>query len=142
MPTDIGPQGEQLTETIRIAIPSAAPGGLDAEMSSHFGHADNFTLIEIAGKDIVSTAVLPNIPHTQGGCMAPVNLLKENGVDTIIVGGLGARPLMGFRQVGIRVMAGASGTVGNTIKAYMEGRLRQAGEDVVCGHSKTGNCSH
>ncbi len=131
-----------MKETLRIAIPSSAPGGLDAEMSSHFGHADNFTLIEIAGKDIVSTAVLPNVPHTQGGCMAPVNLLKENSVNTIIVGGLGARPLMGCQQAGICVMTGASGTVGDIVKAYLEGRLRQAVDDIVCGHSKTGNCNH
>ena len=131
-----------MADTLRIAIPSTAPGGPKAEMSSHFGHADTFTLVEIAGKDIVSTAVIPNPPHTQGGCMAPVNLLKKNGVHIIIVGGLGARPLIGFRQVGIRVMAGANGTVEKVIAAYLEGRLRPAGEDVVCDHSKTENCNH
>lgn len=131
-----------MAKTDVIAVPSEAPGGLKAALSNHFGHAETFTLVEIAGKDIVSTSVISNPPHTQGGCMAPVHLLKENGVDAIIVGGLGARPLMGFAQVGIRVMTGASGPVEKVVAAYLAGELRQAGDDVVCGHSKTGGCTH
>ena len=30
-----------------VAVPSNAPGGLDAEMSGHFGHCDVFTLITL-----------------------------------------------------------------------------------------------
>ena len=125
-----------------MAIPSMAPGGLGSEMSAHFGHADNFTLVDVEGGKIEGTSVLPNPPHTQGGCMAPVSLLKENGVDAIIVGGLGARPLLGFRQVGIRVMAGAAGSVESVVKSYLAGKLAAAGEDVVCGHSTAGECHH
>ena len=131
-----------MTGKIRIAVPSIAPGGLESEMSSHFGHADTFTLIDIDGNKILKTTVIANPPHTQGGCMAPVHLLKENGVSTIIVGGLGARPLMGFKQVGIKVLSGASGTVGSIVDAYIAGQLKAAGEDVVCNHSKTDSCNH
>ena len=35
--------------------------------------------------------------------MTPVNLLKDNGVDVLIAGGMGMRPLSGFQQVGIDV---------------------------------------
>ncbi|MBA3046250.1 MAG: NifB/NifX family molybdenum-iron cluster-binding protein [Candidatus Thermoplasmatota archaeon] len=131
-----------MTENIIIAIPSMAPGGMEAEMSAHFGHADTFTLVEITGKDIVSTAVISNPPHIQGGCMAPVHMLKENRVDAIIVGGLGAKPLMGFRQNGIRVLAGASGSVGSAVNEYLAGNLKLAGDDIICGHTKTDECHH
>ena len=50
--------------------------------------------------------VLQNAPHTEGGCMAPVLVLAEHNVDAIVVQGIGGRPLMGFNQVGITVLAG------------------------------------
>ena len=131
-----------MAEIIRIAIPCMAPGGLKSEMSGHFGHADNFTIVNLEGHKIASAEVIDNPPHTQGGCMAPVQMLKNCGVNSIIVGGLGARPLMGFRQAGIRVIAGAAGTVESVLNAYIEGKLATAGEDVVCNHSKEGNCNH
>jgi predicted Fe-Mo cluster-binding NifX family protein len=35
--------------------------------------------------------------------MVPVNLLAQHKVNALVVGGIGMRPLMGFRQVGINV---------------------------------------
>lgn len=119
-----------------------APGGLGSEMSAHFGHADMFTLVDISAGKIAGTTLLGNPPHTQGGCMAPVMLLKESGVNAVIVGGLGARPMMGFQQAGIRVIAGAEGSVESVVKAYLAGKLAVAGDDIICGHSKTGECHH
>ena len=126
----------------KLAIPSMAPGGLKSEMSAHFGHADMFTLVDISSGNITGTKTIDNPPHTQGGCMAPVQILKDHGVNSIIVGGLGARPMMGFQQAGIRVIAGAAGSVESVVKAYLEGKLAAAGDDVICGHSKTGECHH
>jgi predicted Fe-Mo cluster-binding NifX family protein len=111
-------------------------------MSDHFGHAKCFTIVDIDEGRVSGTEVMQNPPHASGGCMAPVNLLKGKGVSAIIVGGMGARPLMGFRQVGIQVVAGASGKVGDIVDAYLAGKLRPAGEEIICGHSKDGGCSH
>lgn len=71
-----------------------------------------------------------------GGCMGVVNILKQNNVDAILVGGIGMRPMMGFQQVGIKVYAGADGTVEFIVNEFIEGRLRQAGDEVICGHSR------
>ena len=35
--------------------------------------------------------------------MVPVNLLAQHKVNALIVGGIGMRPLMGFKQAGIDV---------------------------------------
>ncbi|MBW2458690.1 MAG: dinitrogenase iron-molybdenum cofactor biosynthesis protein, partial [Deltaproteobacteria bacterium] len=52
-----------------IAVPSEAPGGLDAEVSAHFGHCAAFTLITVADGKIGEVSTLDNAPHEQGGCM-------------------------------------------------------------------------
>ena len=53
--------------------------------------------------EIKEVSTLKNDGHVQGGCMVPVNLLASHNVKALIVGGIGMRPLMGFKQVGINV---------------------------------------
>ena len=86
-----------------IAVPSTQPGGLEAPLGAHFGHCDLYTLISIDDGQIAQVDVIPNVPHQQGGCMAPVQYLADKGAKILIAGGMGMRPLMGFSQVGITV---------------------------------------
>lgn len=117
-----------------VAVPSMHPGGLDAARSGHFGHCDVFTLIRVEQGEIRDVSVVHNPPHQQGGCQAPVNLLHQSGADALIVGGIGMRPLMGFRQAGIDVYYGPEGeTVGAVIDDLIQGRLRMIQEHEVCG---------
>lgn len=118
----------------RVAIPSSLPGGLDSELGAHFGHCDLYTVVELAEGEVKDVRVLPNVPHQQGGCMAPVQHLASNGVQVLIAGGMGMRPLMGFNQVGIQVyFGGDSRTVGQAVSALAEGRLPQFTQEFTCG---------
>ena len=90
-------------DKVRIAIPSEGEGGLDGIRAGHFGHCDVFTFIDLENGTIKEVSTIPNREHVQGGCMVPVNLLAEHNVNILVVGGIGMRPLMGFRQVGIDV---------------------------------------
>jgi predicted Fe-Mo cluster-binding NifX family protein len=127
-------QSEQKTQTIRVAVPSASPGGLDARRAEHFGRAECFTVVDLADREIVAVEVIANPPHVDGGCMAPVLLLAENGVDALVVGGIGGRPLAGFRQVGIRVHAGQGDNVETVAHAFAEGMLPPLGPEHACRH--------
>lgn len=117
-----------------VAIPSMQPGGLDALRAGHFGHCEFFTLVRVENGQVQNVSVVPNPPHVQGGCQAPVNLLHKSGADAIIVGGIGMRPLMGFRQVGIDVYFGPEGeTVGKVVDHFVEGKLELIANKQVCG---------
>lgn len=117
-----------------VAIPSAHPGGLDAELGAHFGHCDLYTLVTLKEGRIEDVKTIPNVPHQQGGCMAPVQHLAQNGAKTLIAGGMGMRPLMGFAQVGIDVYYGGDRrTVGQAVAALAEGKLPQFGQEHTCG---------
>jgi len=121
--------------TTIVAIPSSHPGGLEAAVGAHFGHCDLYTLVRIAPDgSIEDVATLPNVPHQQGGCMAPVNHLAQNGVQILIAGGMGMRPLMGFNQVGITVLYGGSAqTVGEAVQGLLNGRLQRFTSEFTCG---------
>jgi predicted Fe-Mo cluster-binding NifX family protein len=121
-------------ENGRIAIPSMGSGGLDGQRSGHFGHCDVFTLVDVTGGEIKNVSTIPNQSHVQGGCMVPVNLLAENKVNALIVGGIGMRPLMGFRQAGIDVYHEASRhEIRPVVTDLIAGKLSQIGDDQVCG---------
>ena len=88
---------------IVLAVPSNGEGGLDAERSGHFGRCDCFTVVEIQDGAITGTRIVANPPHEEGGCLRPVNLLAGEGVNALVVAGIGGRPLAGFNDAGITV---------------------------------------
>ncbi len=113
-------------EKQRIAVPSKAPGGLAGERSEHFGHCELFTLVDIENGAITGVDTVANVAHDAGGCMAPVGMLKEQGVDAVVVAGMGARPLQGFGSVGISVYFGAKqafARVEDAVRAMLENKL-------------------
>jgi predicted Fe-Mo cluster-binding NifX family protein len=117
-----------------VAVPSMQPGGLDSPRSGHFGHCDVFTLVHTEDGEVRDVTIVHNAPHVQGGCQAPVNLLHTSGADAIIVGGIGMRPLMGFRQMGIEVYYGPEGeTVRTVVDDFLKGSLQMIGDHQVCG---------
>ena len=121
-------------ETKLVAIPSTHPGGLEAPLGAHFGHCDLYTLVKIADGKVQEVATLPNVPHQQGGCMAPVNHLAQHGVQVLIAGGMGMRPLMGFNQVGIEVLFGnGAQTVGEAVEALLNSGLPRFTTEFTCG---------
>ena len=118
----------------RIAVPSMEVGGIDGQRSGHFGHCDAFTLVDVEDGEIKEVTSVPNQSHVQGGCMVPVNLLAEHRVNALIVGGIGMRPLMGFRQVGIDVYYDATRPeIKPVVEDLIAGKLPLIGEDQVCG---------
>ena len=125
---------EESIATTRVAIPSEAPGGLEARRSGHFGRCECFTMVDVIDGEIGEVQVLMNAPHVEGGCMAPVLALAEQNVDAIVVDGIGGRPLMGFNQVGIAVHAGVGGDVQTTVQAFIQGGLPVLGLEGACQH--------
>ncbi len=120
----------------RIAVPSNGNGGLQGTRAGHFGHCDVFTLIDVENEKIKKISILNNDGHVQGGCMVPVNLLSNNNVNTLIVGGIGMRPLMGFRQVGIDVYHDSrQSLIKPVVEDLIAGRLQMSQDDQVCGGS-------
>ena len=124
-----------------IAVPSCAPGGIDAQIGDHFGQCDLFTLVEIDDGKVTKVDALPGVSHQHGGCMVPVDLLSNRGVTILIAGGMGMRPLMGFNQVGIDVyQKGGAARVGQAIDAFLSGSLARFSPESSCGSHDEGGC--
>ncbi len=118
----------------KLAVPSDGEGGLDGQRAGHFGHCDVFTLIDIEDGKIKEVNLLANKEHLQGGCMVPVQLLANAGVNRLVVGGIGMRPLMGFKEVGIDVYYdGERRDIRPVVEDMAADKLPQITENQVCG---------
>ena len=126
-------------ENYRIAIPSNGEGGLDGTRAGHFGHCDVFTFVDVEGGNIKKISTIANQEHVQGGCMVPVNLLSEYNVNMLVVGGIGMRPLTGFRQAGIDVYYDAERVdIKPVVEDLIAGKLVLIGDNEVCGGGPAG----
>ena len=93
-----------------------------------------FTFVDVENGEIKEVTTLSNLEHAQGGCMVPVNLLADNRVNALVVGGIGMRPLMGFRQVGIDVFHDDQRTdIEPVVMDLIAGKLAEITNDQVCG---------
>lgn len=124
-----------MSETMRLAVPTMGEAGLESQRAGHFGHCDCFTVVEIADGEIAGASTVANPPHEEGGCLRPVGLLADAGVDSIVAAGMGMRPLMGFNQAGITVFfENQTPIVGDVAKLVAAGSVPVMSADNACNH--------
>ncbi len=111
---------------MRIAIPLA-----DGRLCLHFGHCQNFAVIDVdENKQITGKSELPPPPHQPG--VLP-RWLADQGVEVVIAGGMGRRALDIFAQNGVQVVFGAPPeTPEKLVTDYLEGALQLG--DNACDH--------
>jgi len=115
------------TATMKIAIPVA-----DGRLCMHFGHCEQFALVEVdeTGKTVIATHYLTPPPHEPG--VLP-RWLHEQGANVIVAGGMGQRAQGLFAQNGIKVVVGAQGGTPEEIAtSYLRNTL-EVGQN-VCDH--------
>lgn len=122
-----------MSDAILVAVPSEAPGGLEASPSAHFGHCAAYTVAKIQDGAISDVRVIANPGHEHGGCVQPVKELAKDGVTALLAGGMGQKPLEAMREVGIKVYhcAGLL-TVQAALEAFAAGKLNEFGPDLLC----------
>ena len=110
---------------MKFAIPLA-----EGKLTAHFGHCQEFALVEVEANQIKSKETLVPPPHEPG--VLP-KWLHELGTNVIIAGGMGARALELFAQNNIKVIVGASAlTPEELVQQYLDNSLQTGGN--VCDH--------
>jgi len=120
------PNSKQMEESrMKVAIPLA-----NGKLAMHFGHCEQFAIIEVDGTEIKSTETLIPPQHEPG--VLP-KWLNEKGANVIISGGMGQRAQNLFTQSGIKVVVGASAdTPESIVRSFIDGNLQTG--DNICDH--------
>jgi len=127
-PVSMGQEKErdvQSLDRILFAVPVA--GG---KLSAHFGHCEQFALIETENGKIKGKSMHVPPPHEPG---ALPRWLHEKGADVIIAGGMGTRAQQLFNENGIKVVIGApADSPESLVHQYLSNNL-VTGEN-ICDH--------
>lgn len=107
---------------IKIAV--ASDNGIVTE---HFGHCQEFVIIDVKNNDIIDSNTIANPGHRPG--FLP-NFLNDMGVNVIISGGMGGGAIDIFNEKNIKVIVGARGNAKTAVEAYLLGSLKSTG--LVC----------
>ena len=107
---------------MRIAIPSDGDN-MDAQIFEHFGRAPYYMIIDIENREIKNVEAIPNPSvesHNPGDL--PM-MLAEKKVDVLITRGVGRRAIAYFQELGINVIRGAYGKIGEIVEKFIKGEL-------------------
>ncbi len=110
---------------MKFAIPLA-----EGKLTAHFGHCQEFALVDVEDNEIKNKETIVPPPHEPG--VLP-KWLHDLGTTVIIAGGMGGRALDLFAQNDIKVVVGApSLTPEELVRQYLDNKL-EAGAN-VCDH--------
>jgi ATP-binding protein involved in chromosome partitioning len=112
---------------MKVAVPTA-----EGVLCMHFGHCEVFTIVTADDdtRTVSGTEALAPPAHEPG--VLP-KWLHEQGVDTVIAGGMGMRAQQLFTQHGVNVVVGApSAEPVAVVRQWLRGELVTGGN--VCDH--------
>lgn len=102
-----------------IAIPL-----INGALSEHFGRSQALALVEVndTTREVVNIEILPLKQHA---CEQIPALILARKAQTVILVGIGGRPLMALQEAGVGVYAGTPGAAPYDLaKSWAEGKLR------------------
>jgi len=112
---------------MKVAIPL-----YNGRLSAHFGHCEQFALVEADPESKTVGQVVQCQPPAHEPGVLP-RWLAQMGVDLVITGGMGRRAQELFSAAGIKVIVGAPEDSPETlVQALLEGRLTTGPN--VCDH--------
>lgn len=120
---------------MRIAIPDN-----NGEVNQHYGQSKAFSIIDIEDNQnivLVDSISANTLQHNHSGL---AEFLKRQGVEVVIVGGIGAGAVAGLEECGLKVLFGASGSVKSVAEAFANGNF--VSNRVLCDHHGDGHHHH
>jgi len=119
---------------MRVVIPTSTPDGLLAKRGAHFGKAPFYVIVDVEDGEIKDINFVQNPGHAGGACGNAVMNIKNLGADALIVSGIGAKPLEGFKAAGIKVyFDDVSPTVGEAMERFLKGEIQEIRPENACG---------
>ena len=120
----------------------------NGQIFQHFGHTEAFKIYDVENGAVQNAAVVPTNGSGHG---ALAGFLSENGVDTLICGGIGGGAQMALATAGIQLYGGVAGDADEAVQALLAGTLgynpnvrcshhdHEHGEGHICGRHGCGN---
>ena len=117
---------------MRIAIPSE-----NGKLCSHFGHCEAFSIVDV---DLNNEKIEITTATPEGGVSCQcAPWIAQQGVNLVLAGGIGGRPISALKELGIEVIAGCPAIeIETLVKSYINKQLEVGVNS--CGHDDNHKC--
>lgn len=106
----------------------------NGQVFQHFGHTEEFKIYEVEEGSVISSSVISTNGSGHG---ALADFLKNEGVDSLICGGIGGGARNALAEAGIELYPGAEGDADAQVAAFLSGNLSYDPE-TMCSHHHEG----
>ena len=96
----------------------------------HFGHTEQFKIYQVEDGKVTASQVVETAGSGHG---ALAGFLRDQGVDTLICGGIGGGAKTALAQAGIQLYGGVSGNTDQAVEDLLAGKLVFQ-PDILCSH--------
>ena len=115
--------------TVRIVIPIQELGGLNSQLSGHFGRAPYFAVIDLKEDGtIIEQSMIANTSEHFGGVGLPPDRILQLNPDALITYGMGPRALNIFQNAKVAVLSTRANSVREVVQAYINNELTELTE--------------
>ena len=114
---------------MKVCIPTMGDKGMDELVGEHFGRVPTYTTVDTETNEV---NVVNNTSQHMGGQGYPTELIAKLGVEAMLCGNLGRRAISMYKDFGIMVYVGASGTVRDALQSFKDGQLQAATDENAC----------
>ena len=104
---------------------------LQGNVNAHFGSTQEFLIAEVIDGKVQRTSVfaIQGMQHSHAGI---AGFLKDQGVEVILAGGMGAPMQQALKQMGFTLYCGVSGPALEAVDALVRGEIEHS--EATCGH--------
>jgi len=116
---------------MKICMPVKGTKGLSESVYEHFGSAPFFAVYDFEKETLEFTENM-NDHHQHGNCQ-PFDAIRALNAESILTGGMGARAVNLLNKGGIKVYLMTGKTIGEAVKNFKNGKLKELTVNNACG---------
>lgn len=120
----------------KICITSTGDN-LDSTVDPRFGRCGYFIIVDPESLEFKAVPN-PNVSATGGAGIQSAQLVAKEGAEAVITGNVGPNAFQTLSSLGLKVYAGASGTIKEVIQKYKEGKFKEMSGPTASGKSGMG----
>ncbi len=108
---------------MRVGVPVETKDGLRSRVSRHFGRARYLAILDVSDDEVTSIDFV-ELPESHGPGDLPALAARE-GVNVMVTYGIGRRAIERFAAMGVEVVPGVTGSIGDVINGLTKGTLER-----------------
>jgi predicted Fe-Mo cluster-binding NifX family protein len=118
---------------MKIAV-TAQGRDMTAAVDPRFGRASYFLVVDTDSGEFTVADNAQNLNAAQGAGIQAGRTVADLGVEAVVTGHVGPKAFATLQAAGVKVFAGAAGTVAETVEQFKAGSLGESDGADVQGH--------